>query len=143
MINDSIRKGTYVETVGNILKKLLWFYDFLHRKLYNNKHCKDIKPESNQPGLINLSLMELFINWNLTTHKFNNLEDITVVNLEFWLITDQTLTVTSNYLRPWCQNEYSSMIHKNIQACYHLEFHLYKMTKKMYHMMVIHCLQIF
>ena len=23
MINDSIRKGTYVETVGNILKKLL------------------------------------------------------------------------------------------------------------------------
>ena len=34
------------------------------------------------------------------------------------------------------------MIHKNFQACY-LQFHLYKLMRKMYHMMMSHCLPIF
>ena len=48
------------------------------------------------------------------THKFETLEDITVANLKFRPIIDQTGTfiynaanVISDYLRPLCKNEYS------------------------------------
>ena len=43
------------------------------------------------------------------THKFESLEDITLANLKFEPIIDQTGTFTYNadYLGPSCKNEYS------------------------------------
>ena len=65
-----------------------------------------MKPDSNQPA----PLYGTAIN-----HKFETLEDINVVNLKFGPIIDQTGTFTYNaakvildYLRPLCNNEYSS-----------------------------------
>ena len=68
-----------------------------------------MKPESNQSALINLSLMEPIINQPIIngiakTRKFDNIEDITVVNLVFRLVTDQTLIFITNYLRSLCKN---------------------------------------
>ena len=64
-----------------------------------------MKPDSNQP---------VRLHGTAKTHKFETLEDITVVNLKFRPIIDQTWTLTYNatkvipdYLRPLCKNEYS------------------------------------
>ena len=50
MIDNSIMKGTYIETTDNRLKELLRFHDFLHRNFRNYEHYKDMKPDSNQPA---------------------------------------------------------------------------------------------
>ena len=105
MIDDGIMKGTFVETTDNTLKELSRFQDFLYRNFHNYERYKDMQPDSNQPerryGLAK-------------THKFETLEDITVANLKFRPIIDQTGTFTynaakviSDYLRPFCKNEYS------------------------------------
>ena len=64
-----------------------------------------MKPDSNQ-------LARLY--GTAKTHKFGFLEDITVANLKFRPIIDQTGNFTYNaakvipdYLRPLCKNEYS------------------------------------
>ena len=64
-----------------------------------------MQPDSNQP-------VRLY--GTAKTHKFEILDDITVVNLKFQPIIDQTGTfmynaakVISDYLRPLCKNEYS------------------------------------
>ena len=64
-----------------------------------------MKPGSNQPARLY---------GTAKTHKFETLEDITVANLKFRTIIDQTGMLTynvskviSNYLRPLCKNEYS------------------------------------
>ena len=105
MIDDGIVEGTYVETTGNTLKKLSRFQDFLYRNFRNCERYKDMKPDSNQPERLC---------GTAKTHKFEFLEDITVANLKFRPIIDQTGTFTynaakliSNYLRPLCKNEYS------------------------------------
>ena len=66
---------------------------------------KDMKPDSNQPARLYRTPK---------THKFDFLEDVTVANLKFQSIIDQTGTFTCNaakvisdYLRPLCKNEYS------------------------------------
>ena len=76
-----------------------------HRKFYNYKRYKYIKPDSNEP----VSLCG-----TAKTHNFDNLDDITVANLKFRPIIDQAGTLTcnaakviSNYSRPLCKNEYS------------------------------------
>ena len=103
MIDDGIMKGTYVETTDNTLKELSRFQDFLYRNFHNYERYKDMQPDSNQPerryGLAK-------------THKFETLEDITVANLKFRPIIDQTRTFTynaakviSDYLRHLCKND--------------------------------------
>ena len=100
-----------------------------------------MKPDSNHPARLY---------GTAKTHEFETLEDNTVANLKFRPIIDQTGTLTykaakviSDSLRPLCKNEYSiNDTQKNFQACY-LQFHLYKMMRKMYHMMLSHYLQIF
>ena len=99
-----------------------------------------MKPDSNQPAPLY---------GTAKTHRFEFLEDITVANLKFWPIIDQTETFTyiaakfiSDYLRPLCKNEYSINDTKNFQTCY-LQFHLYRMIRKIYHIMLSHFLQIF
>ena len=64
-----------------------------------------MQPDSNQ-------LARLYA--TAKTHKFETLEGITVANLKFRPIIDQTGTFTynaakaiSDYLRPLCKNEYS------------------------------------
>ena len=105
MIDDGIIKGTYVETTDNTLKELSRFQDFLYRNFHNYERYKDMKPDSNQPARLY---------GTAKTHKFETLEDITVANLKFGTIIDQTGMLTynvskviSNYLRPLCKNEYS------------------------------------
>ena len=105
MIDDGIMTSTYVETTNNTLKELWRFQDFLYRNLYNYERYKDMKLDSNQPA---------HLYGTAKTHKFETLEDITVANLKFRPIIDQTGTFTynaanviSDYLRPLCKNEYS------------------------------------
>ena len=64
-----------------------------------------MEPDSNQSA----RLYE-----TVKTHKFENLEDITLANLKFRPIINQIGTFTynvtkviSDYLRPLCKNEYS------------------------------------
>ena len=104
MIDDGIMKGTYVETTDSTLKELSRFQDFLYRNFHNYERYKDMKPDSNQPARLY---------GTAKTHKFETLEDITVANLKFRPIIDQTGTLTQNaakvisdYLRPLCKNEY-------------------------------------
>ena len=139
MINDGIMKGTYEETTDNKLKELSQFQDFLYRNLHNYECYKDMQPDSNQPARLY---------GTAKTHKFETLEDITAANLKFQPINDQTGTFMYNAAKVmWdyylcVKMNIPSMIHKNFQACC-LEFHLYKMMRKMYHMMLSHNLQIF
>ena len=73
-INDSIMKGTCLETTDNTLRELLQFQDFLYRNFHNYEHYKDMKPDSNQP-------VRLY--GTAKTHKYETLEAITVANLNF------------------------------------------------------------
>ena len=74
MIDVGIMKGTYVETTDNTLKELSRFQDFLHRNFHSYERYKDIQPDSNQAARLY---------GTAKTHKFENLEDITVTNLKF------------------------------------------------------------
>ena len=87
MIDDGIMKGTYVETTDNTLKELSQFQDFLYGNFHNYERYKDIQPDSNQ-------LAHLY--GTAKTHKFETLEDITIVNLKFRPIIDQAGTFTYN-----------------------------------------------
>ena len=105
MINDGIMKGTYVETTDNTLKELSRFLNFLYRNFFNYERYKDMQPDSNQPARLY---------GTAKTHNFETLEYITVANLKFRPIIDQTgiftcnaAKVVSDYLRPLCKNECS------------------------------------
>ena len=105
MIDYGIMKGTYVETTDNTLKELLLFQDFLYRNFHNYERYEDMQPDSSQPARLY---------GKAKTHKFENLENITVVNLKFRPIIDQTRTfmynlakVISDYLTTLCENGYS------------------------------------
>ena len=104
-MDDGIMKGTYVETTDNTLKELSRSQDFLYRSFHNYEGYKDMQLDSSQPARLY---------GTAKTHKFETLEDITVANLKFRPITDQTGTLTynaakviSDYLRPLCKYEYS------------------------------------
>ena len=84
MIDSGIMKGTYIETTVNTLKELSRFEDILYRKVYNYKDIyyydyKDMKPDSNQPANLH---------GTAKIDKFENLEDITVVDPKFRAIID-------------------------------------------------------
>ena len=81
MIDDVIIKGTNVETTDSTFKELSRFQDFLYRNFQNYKRYKDMKPGSNQPARLY---------GTAKTHKFETLEDITIVNLKFRPVIDQT-----------------------------------------------------
>ena len=75
MINDGIRDGIYKLTVDKTLDDLK---TFLYRNFYGKyKHYEKMLPKSNQPG-------QLYD--TAKTHKFSNIEDITIKNLKFCLI---------------------------------------------------------
>ena len=138
-LNRNLMKSTYVETTDNTFQELPRFQDFLYRNSHNHECYKDMQSDSNQwPHLYGLA----------KTHKFETLQAITVANLKFQPIIDQTGTFTynvarviSDYLRTLCKNGYSINGTQKFPRML-LQFHLYKMMK-MYHMMLSHYLQIF
>ena len=98
MVDDSIMKGTYIE---NMLKALLRFQDFQYRNFHYEPY-KDMQPDSSQPARLYRTAR---------THKFETLEDITVADLKFRPIINQTGTFSYNaakvildYLRPLSKN---------------------------------------
>ena len=96
MINDGIRDGIYKLTVEKTLDDLK---TFLYRNFYGKyEHYGKMLPKSSQPG-------QLYD--TAKTHKFNNIENITIKNLKFCLIIAQSGTYTCNaaqvivdYLKP-------------------------------------------
>ena len=88
MIDGGIMKeGTCVEITDNTLKELSQFRDFLYRNFQDYERYKGMRPDSNQPARLY---------GTAKTHKFETLEDITVTNLKFRPIIDQTGTFTYN-----------------------------------------------
>ena len=81
MIDDGIMKGTYVESTDNTLKELSRFQDFLYRNSHKYECYKHMQPDSNQPA---------HLYGTTKTHRFETLEDITVANMKFQPIIDQT-----------------------------------------------------
>ena len=111
------------------MEELSRFQDFLYRNFYNHERYKDTKPDSNQP---------VCLYGKAKTQKSKNLKEITVVNLRFRHIIDQTGTfmynvvnLVSDYLRPLCKNQYSIDDMQNSQIC-HLKLHLCKIKKVQY-----------
>ena len=105
MIDEVITKGTNAETTDSMMKKLLRVQDFLYGTFHNNQCYRNMHPDSNQP-------VRLY--GTAKTHKFQTLENISVVNLKLQIIIDETemftyiaAKVISGYLRPLCKNEYS------------------------------------
>ena len=102
MLNNRISKGIYAHTEDATLGDFKLFQDFLRRNFkdkYNN--YEEMRPASNKPGKLYATVK---------THKFNSLDDISVDNLTFRSIISQigtyTYNVTSQYLKPLCENEY-------------------------------------
>ena len=96
---------TYTETNDNILKN---YRDFRNFCIESFTIMNDIK--KNNAIVIN----HLLFKKTVKTHKFENLEDIPVVNLKFRPITAQTATFTYNaakvilnYASLLCKNQYS------------------------------------
>ena len=105
MIDNGIMKGTYVETTKQHVRKSIVIPGLFYRNFHNYERYKDVQPDSNQ-------LARLYE--TAKTHKLETLEGITVANLKFRPIIDQTgmftynaTKVISDYLRPLCKNEYS------------------------------------
>ena len=79
MITDRIRDGKYKVANDNTHKDLSNFQSFLYRHFKNNKYYNDMRPQSNQPARFFESAK---------THKFNNIDDITVEDLKLKPIID-------------------------------------------------------
>ena len=134
MINNSIMKGTYIETTDNMSNELSGFQDFLYRNVHNYKSYTDMQPNSNTST--NTSFAVQFKPTNLLYRRLLLLIwnfDVLLIRLERLRTTWQKLYQILNV---------PSMMHRNFQSCY-LQFHLYEMTKKMYHMMLSHYWKIF
>ena len=105
MINDGIAEGKYIEAVENTHKDLKRFQRFLYRNLYKHEQYENMRPKSNQPGSYFATAK---------THKFDSINDITLDQLKFRPVIDQTRKYIYNaskavgkYLRPLSKNKYS------------------------------------
>ena len=85
MIDEGIRDGKCVETTDNTHKDVASFQTFLYNNFKSNEKYHSMRPSSNQPGRFFATAK---------THKFNNIEDITVDNLKLRPVIDQTNTHT-------------------------------------------------
>ena len=100
MVDDGIKNGIYKVAEDNTLKDLKLFKSFLYRNFRKYEHYEEMLPKSNQPG-------QLY--GTAKTHKFTNIDEITIDNLKFRPIIAQTGTYTYNaaqviakYLKPLC-----------------------------------------
>ena len=104
MLNEGRKRGTYEQSTDTTKQDLETFQSFLHRNFKNHPSYDKMRPKSNQPAKLYATAK---------THKFNNLDEVTVEKLKFRPIVDQTSTATydaakviGEYLRPLSLNEY-------------------------------------
>ena len=104
MINERINKGTQVQTTDNTLKDLELFQSFFYQNFRNHQFYEKMRLTSNQPARLYATAK---------THKFENLDDISIYKLKFRPIIDQTGTFTydaakviDEYKKPLAKNEY-------------------------------------
>ena len=97
-INTGIADGTYEITEDRTHEDLTNFQQFLYRNFKNSPVYNKLWPDSNQPGRAFLTAK---------THKFENFTDISLENLKFRMIVDQTGTFANKasrflneYLKP-------------------------------------------
>ena len=100
MVDDGIKNGIFKVAEDNALKDVKLFHSFLYRNLRKYEHYEEMLPKSNEPG-------QLY--GTAKTHKFTNIDEITIYNLKFRTIIAQTGTYTYNavqviakYLKPLC-----------------------------------------
>ena len=75
----------YEETTDNTLEDLKVFQEFLYRNIKDYENYDDMRPLSCQPAKLS---------GTAKTHKFKNLEDITLQNLKYCPIVNHTETFT-------------------------------------------------
>ena len=104
MLNEGIKRGTYERSTDTTKHDLETFQSFLYRNFKNHPSYDKMRPKSNQPARLYATAK---------THKFNNLDEVTVEKLKFRPIVDQTGTATydaakviGEYLKPLALNEY-------------------------------------
>ena len=104
MLDEGIKRGTYERSTDTTKHDLETFQRFLYRNFKNHPSYDKMRPKSSQPARLYATAK---------THKFNNIDEITVEKLKFRPIVDQTGTATydaakviSEYLRPLAFNEY-------------------------------------
>ena len=85
MLNEGIKRGRFEHSTDTTKQDLKTFRSFLHWNFKNHPSYGKIKPKSNQPARLYATTK---------THKFNNLDEVTVENLKFRPIVDQTGTAT-------------------------------------------------
>ena len=98
MIDEGITNGVYMKTEDDTLGDLRRFKDFLYRNFRNYKDYQKMLPQSNTPA-------QLY--GTAKTHKFDNIDQVTIQELKFRPIIAQTGTylyntaqVISDYLKP-------------------------------------------
>ena len=140
MLNKGIKRETYERSTNTTKQDLETFQSFLYRNFKNHPSYDKMRPKSNQPARLYATAK---------THKFNNLDKVTVEKLKFRPIVDQTGTATydaakviGEYLKPLALNEYK------INGCLKFadmikRYHLYRKMKSMFHMTLIHCSRTF
>ena len=103
MINEGIQQKKFKETDDNVLKELQLFQSFFCQYFKNSSHYGQMLPSSHQPTCF-FAIAK--------THKFENINDITIDNLRLCPILDQTGTcyyktgkVIAEYLKPLTKNE--------------------------------------
>ena len=84
IINEGIQQGKNKEIDDNILKELESFKSFLYWHIKNSPNCKQVLPSSHQAARFFATAK---------THRFENINDITIDNLKLRPIIDQTGTL--------------------------------------------------
>ena len=110
-IDKGIQEGVYAKAEDSTLQDLKRFQDFFYRNFSKYEKYDDMLPSSSQPA-------QLY--GTAKTHKFDDINDVTVDSLKFRPITAQTgaymyktVQVISEYLKPLYEN--NSFIIKNTQ----------------------------
>ena len=85
MLDEGIKRGTYERSTDTAKHDLETFQRFLYRNFKNHPSYDKMRPKSSQPARLYATAK---------THKFNNLDEITVEKLKFRPIVDQTGTAT-------------------------------------------------
>ena len=105
MVKEGIDKGTYTMTEDNTIKDLKNLKQFLKRNFKGYDKLDDMLPTSNQPARIYATAK---------THKFSSVDSVSMNDLRFRPIIDQTGKMTynaakvfSDYLRLLCKNNYT------------------------------------
>ena len=105
MVKEGIGKEIYTLTEDNSIKDLQNFKQLLKRNFKGYEKLDDMLPASNQPARIYASSK---------THKFLSVNSVSINDLKFQPIIDQTDTMTCNaakvisdYLSPLCKNKHT------------------------------------